>query len=923
MDSSFELALSPEGHLYIDSDIFEQTDSNEIDPLYELFQNGSITGLLHLGIRQFDLQLSPVLLFWKKFSTAFITAVCKTADPLNISTPDLQEFIDQAPFFKGVEYLNQDILTDLWQQLLQCLEKEIQPFSDNVQVFLRHYNPKWNLVGRVCFHLAENKANADCPFAFMATYTTQLTEKATAQHLPLKRALQDYAGTQNQNALLALLLPVQTAAKHSSFIKDLVDTGAIFTPQAWTPKEAHRFLTDIPAMESSGVMIRVPNWWNSKKPLRPQVVIKVGDQQGSLLGLDAMLDFKMDLTLSNGEVLSQEEWQQMLSSSGQLIKLKGQWVEVNQDKLKEVLAHWNNLQKAAKDGISMSQGLRLLAGAGMGSGAIIELDSGSDTIAQWSSVMAGDWLKDILHRLRNPNNASEKSLENLLDQHLKGVLRPYQLVGVQWLWLLYRLKLGGCLADDMGLGKTIQVLSLLLTVKHQRISEGAGKKPHLLIVPASLLNNWQAEACKFAPSLSLLVAHSSMGGKGGLKTCNEETLQSVDIVLTTYAFAQRMDWLKEVMWDLIILDEAQSIKNPSSKQAQIIKGFKSDVRFALTGTPIENGLTDLWSLFDFTSPGLLGSSKVFAKYAKRRKGKNREGAGSSDTNDSTDTYPKFISALRSVTQPYILRRLKSDKRIISDLPDKTEMKSYCHLTEKQVEIYKATIEELKAQLNEIKKNDSDGIKRRGLVLAYLLRFKQICNHPDQCLGYGGYEEALSGKFLRLREICEEIAAKQEKVLIFTQFKEVIAPLAAFLKTVFSRDGLVLHGQTPIKKRGELVASFQEEQGPPFFVLSLKAGGTGLTLTRAAHVIHFDRWWNPAVENQATDRAYRIGQKHPVLVHKFICAGTIEEKIDTMISDKKNLSNEILEGDSEVSLTELTDDELMKLVSIDIDRAMGN
>ena len=329
------------------------------------------------------------------------------------------------------------------------------------------------------------------------------------------------------------------------------------------------------------------------------------------------------------------------------------------------------------------------------------------------------------------------------------------------------------------------------------------------------------------------------------------------------------------------------------------------MRLALTGTPIENRLSDLWSLFDFLSPGLLGSDKEFSSYAKK-----------SIKDRALPDYTRFIAALRKLTQPYILRRLKSDKTIISDLPDKTEMKTYCSLSKEQIRHYQQTISELAQKLEA-----AEGIHRRGIILSSLVRLKQICNHPDQSQGFGEYAEQASGKMIRLREICEGIAEKQEKVLLFSQFTEIIPPLFSFLTQIFGREGLILHGKTPVAKRASLVHNFQQDAGPPFFILSLKAGGTGLNLTKANHVIHFDRWWNPAVENQATDRAYRIGQKHPVLVHQFICQGTIEEKIDALIESKKNISKELLEGEGEFSLTEFSNEQVMKMVSLDIHRAL--
>jgi non-specific serine/threonine protein kinase len=419
------------------------------------------------------------------------------------------------------------------------------------------------------------------------------------------------------------------------------------------------------------------------------------------------------------------------------------------------------------------------------------------------------------------------------------------------------------------------------------------------VVPASLIANWQAEIARFAPVLSAWVAHPSEQ-----EECENDPGQSLDkhdLVITTYGMAARLAWLRQRDWNLVILDEAQAIKNSGTRQTRAVKEFKAHARIALTGTPVENRLSDLWSLFDFLNPGLLGSAKAFAQYAKTLEKREHNPYG----------------PLRALVRPYILRRLKTDKSIIADLPEKTEMKTYCGLSRRQAAVYEQSVKELAGLLD-----SSDGIQRKGIVLAFLMRLKQICNHPSQWLGDNGYEPADSGKFQRISDICQELAQRQEKALVFTQFREIADPLAGHLQGVFGRPGLVLHGQTPIAKRREMVAAFQEEDGPPFFVLSLKAGGVGLNLTAATHVIHFDRWWNPAVENQATDRAFRIGQKRNVLVHKFICQGTVEEKIDRLIEEKVGLANDLLgDGGGEKLLTEMTNDELLRFVSLDITKTV--
>ena len=372
------------------------------------------------------------------------------------------------------------------------------------------------------------------------------------------------------------------------------------------------------------------------------------------------------------------------------------------------------------------------------------------------------------------------------------------------------------------------------------------------------------------------------------------------MVITSYGYLARVPWLSSTAWRMAVLDEAQAIKNPSAKQTRAVKQLRAEVRIALTGTPIENRLGDLWSIFDFINPGLLGSSKQFSSFVKHL----------------ADRPHNPYGPLRDLVRPYVLRRLKTDKSIIADLPDKTEVKTFCPLSRKQAALYQQAVQDLASQLEDV-----DGIQRRGIVLAFLMRLKQICNHPSQWLGDGAWAEQDSGKLARLRDIAEVIAAKQEKALVFTQFKEITAPLQAFLGSVFGKRGLVLHGETAVKQRKDLVRQFQEDDTVPFFVLSVKAGGTGLNLTAASHVIHFDRWWNPAVENQATDRAFQIGQNKNVLVHKFICRGTVEERIDQMIDSKKQLAGDFLSAGADMLLTEMKDAELLKLVALDLNAAM--
>jgi non-specific serine/threonine protein kinase len=419
-------------------------------------------------------------------------------------------------------------------------------------------------------------------------------------------------------------------------------------------------------------------------------------------------------------------------------------------------------------------------------------------------------------------------------------------------------------------------------------------------VPASLIANWKSEIERFAPSLTYAIAHPSEVA-AGKNEISASDVENRDLVITTYGMLTRLTWLRERSWNLAILDEAQAIKGSGTRQTRAVKELSAAGRIAMTGTPVENRLSDLWSLFDFLNPGLLGSGKAFSSFVKKMQEREE---------------PSY-QPLRTLVQPYILRRLKTDKRVIADLPEKTEVKAFCGLTRQQAALYEQAVRDLKTKLK-----DADGIQRRGLVLAQLMRLKQVCNHPAQMLGHGDYDASNSSKFQRLGELCEELAQRQEKALIFTQFREIAEPLSRFLEGVFGRPGLILHGGTSVANRRQLVDSFQRESGPPFFVLSLKAGGVGLNLTAASQVIHFDRWWNPAVENQATDRAFRIGQKRNVLVHKFVCRGTVEERIDAMISQKTELARDVVEG-GERLLTEMATDELLEFVALDINKALDS
>ncbi|MEM7174425.1 MAG: DEAD/DEAH box helicase [Chlamydiota bacterium] len=885
----FEICLSPNGVLYVrGADKLE--NSPPLRALSQAFTRDWREGLLYMAANRIDLSSYPVLKFWQSIAVKYLTEVCHLPEENEFTALDIPEvdllndWIIKSPPMTGGEYLSLALLRQMWCQLNLWIDAAARK-HEGIHLFLQKWAPKWQQVGKVCFHLAENKKDSSKPFAFLATYSTGFNVAGRLKHLPLRKALEQYSASHHHQALVKLLTPVQKAAECCLWVKGLLDTAKIYHPLTWSIGEAYKMLQSVPQLEESGLSVRIPNWW--KKRSRPQVLVTVGSKKQAELGVNAMLDFQVDVALGQDE-LSQEELHELVHASEKMVYLRGQWVEVDSNQLGQALAHWKEVKKrVGQEGISFIDGMRLLAGAP----SSIQGSENSEEEREWINVSAGKALAKLLGQLKDPSLLPmEKALT-----HVHATLRPYQQEGVSWLCLLSSLGLGACLADDMGLGKTLQILSLL-TVKKKRGQEN--RRSSLLIVPASLLGNWKEEAKRFAPFLELLFVHPSETKQRVVSEITAKHLDHVDAVVTTYAMTVRQQWLAEIKWDLVILDEAQAIKNSSTKQACAVKNLKAFARIALTGTPIENRLSDLWSLFDFLNPGLLGSATRFKNYIKQLQAQANQ-----------------FEPLRRLIAPYILRRMKTDPKIISDLPDKIETFSYCQLTKQQVHLYQAQVNSLAKSLETVAP-----IHRRGLILQTLICLKQICNHPAQLSKDGDYNPLASGKFIRLKELCEELAVRQEKVLVFTQFSEIIPALVDYLSTIFNCPGLFLHGGTAIKERKKLVQEFQEDQGPPFFVLSLKAGGTGLTLTAASHVVHFDRWWNPAVENQATDRAFRIGQKKNVLVHKFITQGTIEEKIDKMIASKQALSSELLNTSDEVKFTEMQDEELLRLVALDISQS---
>ncbi len=786
------------------------------------------------------------------------------------------ELLNRAPYMYGQTFLNREWIEQAWHNLHEAYACRLQTWEGSIEQLLSASNAHVQFVGRVYFHLVENKETEEYPFSFMATYAAEGEASGKSRHLPLKNALMEYGD--NSDKLLQLLSTVHKAASSSSLIAELLDSGDIFHPIGLLSDEAYTFLTEVSLYEQAGILCRIPKWWTSKSR-GVKVSVSIGGKEPAQLGADTLLNFDASLWLG-GDAISEEEVRQLLSEAEGLVFLKGKWVEVNHKRLQEALAAYENArQMLGNEQLTIADAIRLQLNASQ------VLDIASDSSVELE-VTHGEWLHAVQSKLLNPDKL-ERIASPGSDFHAS--LRSYQERGLSWLLYMKTLGIGACLADDMGLGKTIQIIAMLNAIRSQR------REHALLIVPASLIGNWISELGRFAPSLNYCVWHPSVNRD--LSEAEDGAMldtEGYDLVVTTYGMLLKYDWLSQVHWDTLILDEAQAIKNPGTKQTQAVKRIKAAARIAMTGTPVENRLSDLWSLFDFLNKGMLGTAKEFAELSKRMR-----------------EQPKGYQRLKHAVGPFILRRLKTDKSIIADLPDKIEMKTYSALTKKQAILYSKLVQDLQQKLEFAE----EGIQRRGLILSSLMKFKQICNHPDQYLGQEVFNPEDSGKFARLKEICETILEKRERVLVFTQFKEMTEPLRTFLEQIFQHKGMVLHGGTPVARRQEIVAEFQGEHYVPFMVLSIKAGGVGLNLTKASHVVHFDRWWNPAVENQATDRAFRIGQQNNVLVHKFVTQGTIEEKIDQIIEDKIKLTKDIVPDLQESWITEMDNAQLIELMKL--------
>ena len=782
---------------------------------------------------------------------------------VSLSDEVADEILRIVPFGIGTEYITKQWIEDEFHELNSIYASEIANYEGTVQLYLTEKNQELRVPERIFFHLVDYFEDS-YPFAFLATYATEV-EKGVVEHKHLSYALTEYKD--DRKKLLSLLSCLNKAAEVSGLVKEFVESGEMFHPLRLTQEEAYQLLQSIEAIEECGILCRVPNWWKQKKQ-RVSISVNVGEKEPSFVGFDALIAMVPSLAV-DGEMLSQEEVDLLLEQAEGLRRIKGKWAEINHKKLKELL----ELMEEYQGDLSLVEALRLQSGMEVTEAE----DEDEDKVPE---ITNGQWLGDLMNKLRDPHAIKDEKVPSTV----QATLREYQEVGYNWLWYMRQLGFGACLADDMGLGKTLQVLTFL-----ERLRSENKEAKNLLIVPLTLIGNWESEVKKFTPGIEIKIFH----GKKAELLDEEVRKDRVFLNITTYQTARRIEALKEIEWDCLILDEAQAIKNTNTKQTKAVKQIKARYKIAMTGTPIENGLINLWSLFDFLDKGLLGTLTEFKRFVSR-----------------LDSNPEGYQRVKKVVAPFILRRLKTDKSIIKDLPEKIEQVQYVGLSKEQRTLYRKQIENIEQGII-----GGDVINRNKTILTTLMELKQICNHPDHFLKRNDYDEKKSGKFGMLRDICETIYEKRERVLVFTYFKKIAEPLAEYLEDIFGCKGVVLTGDVNPNKREELKEKLNGEEYVPFMVATLKVAGLGLNLTAANHVILFDRWWNPAVENQAIDRAYRIGQIKNVFVYKFVCKGTIEEKINEMIESKKELAENIV-GTGEEWITKLDDEEIMNAFSLE-------
>lgn len=806
-------------------------------------------------------ELSASVAFLKYISKEFINSVVNDPgfnlrpkpEPILLSDQTVHNIVKNVPYATGSEHVTAFWVSRIIELLNQTYSLSCTSSGESPRLFIAHKSNAVSIPSRIYFHLVENKQRDNFPFAFLATYTTIIN--GTITHAPLKNALSELRN--NQQELRVLIQSITDIAEESSFVKHLLDTGDIFYPIKFLDDEAYCFLKEALLYESHGVICRIPHWYNDHNNSIKLNIDEKEQYQRSFFNKLVINQFSPQL-IYHGIPITVEEAKSLLIKKEGLEQIKGHWVENNHQQLTALLEEYESL---VNDGTTLLDIIKNKAGIGYN-----EAKTNSVSI----EFSRDNFVEEFL------NKAISSVATVPVPKPFETILRHYQIEAYNWLNALKELGMGACLADDMGLGKTVEVLSFLERIRH----EGASRI--LIIVPATLVDNWRHEVSKFAPDMDLFV----------LRGRNEPSGTSVNAYLTicTYQTAIKSEYICRVNWDAVILDEAQAIKNFYTAQAKKVKQLKAGTRIVLTGTPIENNMVDLWSIFDFLNPGLLGTRQEFIALFLRLQSK-----------------PDGYKDIKTLINPFILRRIKTDKSIISDLPDKNEIDITISLTKEQIILYKRVVEAMNASI----RKHHDRKEERIIVMTSLMKLKQVCNHPGQYYGDTYYDPDLSGKFTELKRICETINEKNERVLVFTQFKEIIPALDQLLEGLFCQKGFSIDGSTSMKKRDEYVQAFQAGKAP-YMVLSLKTAGVGLNLTAAQNVIHFDRWWNPAAENQATDRAYRIGQTKDVTVYRFITANTIEEVINTMLKTKQELADLIINDLDGNIISKLSTEEILKV-----------
>lgn len=759
--------------------------------------------------------------------------------------------LDNKPMCLGNEYVNEMWIKSILKKLMSIYKKEISTYRGTVDLYFTNKNNKLITPSRIYFHLVESRED-NASFAFMATYTTK--ENNNIKHYPLKYALKEYRNSLVE--LQELTKSLYNVSKQSQLIKKLIETGEIFSPIFINAEEAYEFLKEIELYESNGIVCRVPNWWEQRdESTLIQINIEQKKKDGyGLLSKAALISVTPEMTY-NGICITKEEINQLLLQTDGLAYIKNKWVEVDKRKLQYLLDEY---EKIKEDGSTLLEVLKKYSTM-----------EKTDINIKFANP---NWFTDIVKK------NIEKNLELFdVSKEFIGELRPYQYDAYKWLLGMSQYNYGVCLADDMGLGKTVEILAFLLSYKL------ISKDNVLLIVPASLVENWKSEIKKFCPTMDYYIARKV--------NSSTERIKKSFLTITTYQVAQKLKNIYEINWGIVILDEAQAIKNPQTKQAKSIKSLSRKMSIAMTGTPIENNLLNLWSIFDFINEGLLGTENTFRKNYNIKSGE-----------------PENVGKLSKIIKPFILRRLKTDKNIIKDLPEKNETIIYTELTKKQIILYKKIVSEVEGT----KISAENQFTQKRILLTAILHLKQVCNHPSQFIGDNEYIPEDSGKFMALKELCEIMFEKREKVLIFTQFKEITDNLNNFLEKIFKKRGFVITGDTSMSNRNKYIEDFQNGN-IPYMILSLKAAGVGLNLTAASNVIHFDRWWNPAVENQATDRSFRIGQTRNVNVYKFMTKNTIEEIISYLIDVKVELSDSVIGNIDNNILNKLSSEQLLESI----------